>query len=106
MPALNVISSPSPVFSVDISVPFNVKINGEQNDQSGLSGRMHSADTDNVSSLANDMSSFKCGCVGGKDNKCLFDDTTSNKRDCQLLIIRSKYKSSKIFHDMVLITYG
>lgn len=40
MPARKTISSLVSV--VEISVPFNVKINGEKNDQSGLSGRMHS----------------------------------------------------------------
>jgi hypothetical protein len=32
----------SSVLSVVMSVPFSVKINGEKNDQSGLSGKMHS----------------------------------------------------------------
>jgi hypothetical protein len=39
VPARSVMSS---LFSVDMSVPFTVNINGEKNDQSGLSGRMHS----------------------------------------------------------------
>lgn len=42
VPARNFISSE---FSVDMRVPFNVNINGEKNDQSGFSGRVHSART-------------------------------------------------------------
>lgn len=76
MPALNVISSPSPVFSVDISVPFNVNINGEQNDQSGLSGRMHSVDKQKMCILFSKLYAV-CVCSEcGVDSKC-FDDTTA-----------------------------
>jgi hypothetical protein len=40
VPHLNV--KLSKLFPLDMSVPSTVKINGEKNDQSGLSGRLHS----------------------------------------------------------------